>query len=93
MTTSAAFFPGGLPGSPATINITSTPSLVTLPYGTKVTPSAACTVAYTSAGASTGPSVNATFAWPGPMGGPAQGNVSLWVATSDAATLSYTPQN
>lgn len=69
----------------AVANITSTAQLVTVPGGTPVTLSAACTIGITSAGAATGPSITGTFTWPGPP----MDDTALWVQTATTATLTY----
>lgn len=71
----------------ATVNITSTAQAVTIPPGSPVTVSAACTLGLTQAGAATGPSVNGNFFWPGVFVN--SGGVTFWVQTATTATLNY----
>jgi len=73
----------------ALVNITSTPVEVTIPGGTPVTVSDACTLGFTEAGAASGPTVTGTFTWPGRPNANLGSPVILWVQTQSTATLNY----
>jgi hypothetical protein len=73
----------------ATLSITSAAQPVTLPAGSPVTVSAACTLGLTAAGAASGPSVNGSFSWPVLGGAIAEGELTLYVQTATTATLTY----
>jgi hypothetical protein len=72
----------------AVVAITSTAQAVTLPPGTPVTVSAACTIGFTQAGAASGPTVNGSFNWPGIYVGQF-GGVTMYVQTATTANLNY----
>jgi len=77
----------------AVVVINSTPQAVTLPPGTPITISAACTFSYTAAGAATGVVITGAafpfiWTWPGIFVGP-YGGVTLFVTTATTANLDY----
>jgi hypothetical protein len=77
----------------AQVAITSTAQPVTIPAGTPVTVSAACTLGLTQAGAASGPSIGTgtVFTWPGAMFDQSRNlqYVTLWVQTASTANLNY----
>ena len=75
----------------AQVAITSTAQPVTIPAGTPVQLSAACTLGLTAAGAATGPSIGTgVFTWPGPASlTNTAGLVTLFVQTATTANLNY----
>ncbi len=76
----------------ATLAVTAVAQAVTIPAGTPVTVSAACTLGLTPAGAATGPTVTGNFTWPGlvaPGPGVAGSTVTLYVQTATTANLNY----
>ena len=76
----------------ATVAITSTAQPVTIPAGTPVQVSAACTLGLTAAGAATGPSMaTGVFTWPGVLRDLSDNPqyVTLYVQTATTANLNY----
>jgi hypothetical protein len=76
----------------ALVAITSTAQQVTIPAGTPVQVSAACTLGLTSAGAASGPSMAiGVFTWPGVLRDQSENiqYVTLWVQTATTANLNY----